>query len=103
MKTLTINEAGAMGYPTFRYGIRRFIPVTLPREVATHQGYYDDIVTQFEGVTLPTEGDNRDDKQGRFEQTFQWTKGDGRIYIVIGFYTPENGIETWDVFGAVEL
>lgn len=103
IKAMSIKEAAQHGYPVFRWAFSSFIPVGLPKEVATHEGLYEALLEQFDPRF---EGDN-DVREGRFTQMIQDTRGEaglaGAKYIVVGDYSEQGGIEVWKAYGALEV
>jgi hypothetical protein len=113
LKTMTMTDALKMGYSTVRAGFHHYIPVALPRDAVmalfSSPAVQDALYSQFSGVTQPDPGKHPsapdDERNGRFIQTIQvnyMPPGHDR-FIVSGYYSEQNGIEEWDIYGAVEV
>ena len=97
MKALTLSQAKSMGFKTYRCGNREYLPVKLPREIAFSGP--EIISNQFERQT--------ENESENFAQAVEDTHGQigliGTVYICAGYYSRENGIETWEYYGAIAV
>lgn len=106
MKTLSLQEAEKIGFTVIKFGLDRYLPVALPREVAFQDAasiIADQFNPRFEAGST-TDGDR---EEGYFTQVIEDTRGSlglpGTVYIVRANYTRNDGIQDWELFGAVKL
>ncbi len=94
MKTLSVSEAQALGFKTFQAGLKRFLPVKLPREVATQDAIRDALLEQFEGAK----------EDGTYTLVIQTELPGLEYVIIVGTYSEDEGCgNNFDAYGAVEV
>jgi len=109
MKTLTIDEAKNLGFRTVRCGLNHYLPVRLPSAVSDQDGMQELIADQFDPHFEPgaTKSPYRDREEGYFVQVVEDTRGRfgvaGTLYIVRAHYSENDGVQDWDVYGAVKV
>jgi hypothetical protein len=106
MKTLSIEEAKKAGFRVCRYGLSSYLPVALPREVVI-QDFQDLISSQFDPSFEAGAITTGERTEGYFTQVIEDVHGRfgiaGTLYIVRANYSENDGVQDWDVYGAVKI
>ena len=101
MKTLSIAAAVEAGFKTHRYGSGSYVAVALPREFR-NQDFQSVTAEQFD-----PEFEVPGAEEGYFTQVVEDARGQfglrGTLYVVRAEYTHNDGIQDWDVYGAVKV
>jgi len=107
MKTLTFDEAKNRGFQTVRYGQDHYLPVSLPSAVSNQEGFDSLIADQFDPSFEAGALTRGERTEGYFTQVVEDTRGryglPGTLFIVRAEYTENDGIQDWDVYGAVKV
>jgi hypothetical protein len=103
-KALPMDEAIRRGYRAVRYGMRYYIPVALPESRFCDSDLISD---QYDPQWEDPANASKDDPEGYAVQVVEDVHGriglPGMKYVVRYHYSPNDGVQDWDFYGALEV